>query len=246
MKKVVLLFIFIVGSQAFFAQNEQKEGDTMAAAGNYQGAAMMYRICMENNNQCLLKLFKLIYENKIDAQFTDELYQLIDPLAKKKNAEGQYYLGMLYRKGMGGVSQDNVEAKKWFESSARQRNTKARDELKVMQKEQKKQPKAKKEKTPKVKKEKEFKVKKEKEAKPKKEKNSKAKKEKEPKVKKQIEPKVKKEKGVKAKKEKSPKVKKEKESKVKKEKEPKVKEEKESKPKAIKLPRLTKRKSQDE
>jgi hypothetical protein len=136
MKKTVLLFVCLLCSQAFFAQNEQKEGDTMAAAKNYQGAAMMYRVCMENNDQCALKLFKLIYDEKIDAQFSDELYLLIEPLSKKKNAEAHYYLGMLYRKGTGGVSHDNSEAKKWLESSAKQRNSKASSELKELKKEE--------------------------------------------------------------------------------------------------------------
>jgi len=129
MKKNSILLICLFSSLAIFAQNEQKDGDDMAAAGNYSGAAMMYRRCMESNPQCRLKLFKLIYDGKIDSQSTDELYQLINPLARQGNAEAQYYLGMLYKQGIGGVRQDNTEASTWIQRSADQGYAYARNEL---------------------------------------------------------------------------------------------------------------------
>ena len=120
MKKIGLLLICLAGYSALFAQNEKKDGDDMAAAGNFSGAAIFYRLCMENDEQCVLKLFKLIYDEKIEAESPDELFQLINPLAQKGRAEGQYYLGELYRKGIGGVSQDFGEAIKWMSKSADQ------------------------------------------------------------------------------------------------------------------------------
>ena len=129
MKKILVLMGCLISSLSVFAQDMLKEGDDMAALGNYDGAAMMYRMCMEENDQCALRLFKLIYDEKIEPQFTDELYQLISPLAEKGNAEAQYYLGELYLKGLGDVAQDNGEAMKWFQQSAAQGFETARIEL---------------------------------------------------------------------------------------------------------------------
>ena len=120
MKQLLISLSFLFIAMSVYAQDGLKEGDEMAAAGNYDGAAVMYRICMESNEQCVLKLFKLIYDEKIEPQFTDELFQLINPLAKKGNAEAQFYLGELYRKGIGGVEQSNDEALKWLQQSAEQ------------------------------------------------------------------------------------------------------------------------------
>ena len=118
MKKTVLIFSCLFFTMTIFAQNEQKQGDDMAATGNYDGAAVMYRMCMDSNDQCRLKLFKLIFDEKIEQQFTDELFQLINPLAKKDITEAQYYLGMLHKKGIGGVAQDNDAAINWLKKSA--------------------------------------------------------------------------------------------------------------------------------
>ena len=130
MQKTILLFFCMFSSMAIFAQNAQKEGDTFAAAENFEAAAVMYRICMESDEACTLKLFSLLYENKIESQYSDELYQLVRPLAEEtKNAEAQYYLGMLYFEGIGGVSQDDMEAISWLRKSADQGNAKALKEL---------------------------------------------------------------------------------------------------------------------
>ena len=118
MKKIILLVCCLCCFTAIFAQEEQKQGDEMAAGGNYSAAAMMYRLCMEQEEPCALKLFKLIYEEKVEPESTNELYQLVSPLAAKDNAEAQFYLGELYRKGIGGVEQDNSEALKWLRKSA--------------------------------------------------------------------------------------------------------------------------------
>jgi hypothetical protein len=76
----------------------------------------------------LLKLFKLLYDEKIESQSTDELYRLISPLAEKGNAEAQYYLGTIYHKGMG-VSQNNKKSINWFKKSAKQDYAEAQNEL---------------------------------------------------------------------------------------------------------------------
>ncbi|MDR2231599.1 MAG: sel1 repeat family protein [Tannerella sp.] len=131
MKKTKSVFIWLLClcSTTLFAQQEQTAGDAYAAEGNYEGASVMYRICMETNEQCLLKLFKLIYDKKIDAQFTDELYQLINPPAEKGNAEAQYYLGTLYLNGIGGVERDDAKAVQWFQKSAERGFEKAKKDL---------------------------------------------------------------------------------------------------------------------
>jgi TPR repeat protein len=128
MKKVVLLLICLAVYSATFAQNEKREGDDMAAAGNFSGAAMYYRLCMESDEQCLLKLFKLMYDEKIEPETTDELFQLINPLAQQGNVEAQFYLGEMYAKGRG-VSKNDAEAVVWYKKSAEQGNANAQNEL---------------------------------------------------------------------------------------------------------------------
>ena len=129
MKKVVLSLMIFLYSAVTYAQDEQATGDTFSAAGNFEGAAAMYRLCMESNDSCMLKLFKLIYEEKIEAQFTDELYSLIRPLALKGDPEAQYYLGMLYKNGIGGAPESDREALKWIQLSANQNNANAQNEI---------------------------------------------------------------------------------------------------------------------
>ena len=137
MKKFILLGICLYCVPVIFAQEEQKQGDEMAADGNYSAAAMMYRLCMEQEEPCALKLFKLIYDEKIEPESTDELYQLISPLAEKGNAEAQFYLGELCRRGIGGVALDYQAAVKWFQKSADQGYENAQNELKALQTAQK-------------------------------------------------------------------------------------------------------------
>ena len=120
MKKTIVLFFFYMGCTAIFAQNELREGDRMEAEGNYSGAEIMYRLCMEQEEDCLLKLVRLLYNEKIEPQIEDELFQLIHPLAQKGNPETQYYLGTMYSRGFGGVQQDDHEALQWLQKSADQ------------------------------------------------------------------------------------------------------------------------------
>jgi TPR repeat protein len=131
MKKIILLCICFVGAVTLFAQNEQKEGDDMVAAGNYSGAEIMYRLCMEQDEQCLLKLFRLIQEEKIKPQSTNEFYPLINPLAQKGNAQAQFYLGLMYFRGFG-VAEDNGEGLKWIRKSVEQNFADAQNELGMM------------------------------------------------------------------------------------------------------------------
>jgi len=126
MTNKLLLLFWLFGCSALFAQNAKKEGDEMVAAGNFSGAAFYYRLCMDSDEQCLLGLFKLIFDNRIEPQYSDELYQLISPLAKQGNPEAQYYLGILYNKGTGGVRRDDSEARKWLQASAEQGYEEAR------------------------------------------------------------------------------------------------------------------------
>jgi hypothetical protein len=128
MKKIILLWVCLAGSTVLYAQDEKKQGDEMAASENYTGAAMMYRLCMEDDAQCALKLFRLIYDKKIESQSTDELYQLISPLAEQGNAEAQFYLGEMYVEGYG-VEKDLKEAAGWYQKSVKQGNADARRSL---------------------------------------------------------------------------------------------------------------------
>jgi len=116
MKKVLLVMCLFV-STAVIAQNEKEEGDAMAASENYSGAAMMYRICMEKDEQCRMKLFMLIYEKKIEMQSSDELYQLINQPARSGNSEAQFYLGKMFQSGTG-ISKNESEALNWLLKSA--------------------------------------------------------------------------------------------------------------------------------
>ena len=104
-------------SAAVFAQNEREAADAMAIDENYSGAAMMYRICMEKDEQCAMKLFMLIYENKIEMQSTDELYQLINQPARRGNAEAQFYFAKMFQTG-NGIAKNEREALNWLEKSA--------------------------------------------------------------------------------------------------------------------------------
>ena len=132
MKKLIVLGICLFCVPAIFAQDVKKQGDDMAADQNYSGAAMMYRLCIEieQDEECVLKLFQLIYEKKIEPESADELFQLISPLAQKGNPAAQFYLGELYRRGLGGVSQDYRETKVWLQKSADQNYA---DALKAME-----------------------------------------------------------------------------------------------------------------
>jgi len=129
MKRFVILMCCLISYMAVFAQEGLKEGDEMAAAGDFDGAAAMYRKCSESNEPCALKLFKLIYDEKVKALMPDEPFQLINPLAAKGDAEAQFYLSELYRKGIGGVEQNNDEALIWLQKSAEQNFSAAKTAL---------------------------------------------------------------------------------------------------------------------
>jgi len=129
MKRIFLLLTCFFGSLPLFAQNEKKDGDDMVSSGNYSGAAIMYRLCMDSDEQCQIKLFKLIYDEKIEPESSNELLRLISSLANNENAEAQYYLGNLYIKGIGGASENFVEGIKWLQKSADKGFDEARKEL---------------------------------------------------------------------------------------------------------------------
>jgi hypothetical protein len=130
MKKIVLLFICLLGGMAIFAQSEKRDGDDMASAGNFSGAAMMYRLCMEQDEECLLKLIRLLYEEKVEPQFTNELFQLLSPLAESGNAEAQLYLGVMHLKGYD--TQNLDKSFEWLKKSADQGNSDAQYQLGLM------------------------------------------------------------------------------------------------------------------
>ena len=130
MKKIIIFLVCLMSCIVIQAQDEKEEGDKMVADGNYSGADMMYRLCIELNNddECSFKLFKLLYDKKSEPTSSDELFQLISPLAEKGNAEAQFYLGMMYSKGYG-VTQDLAKAIKWLQLCADKGNTAAKEEL---------------------------------------------------------------------------------------------------------------------
>jgi len=131
MKKLVSLLVSINTVVALFGQNYKSEGDAMAAEKNYPGAAAKYELCMKQDEDCLLKYFKLIYDEKIVAQFSNELNNLIRPLADKGNASAQFYLGYMYSSGKG-VPQNYNESVLWYRRSAEQENASAQNNLGFM------------------------------------------------------------------------------------------------------------------
>ena len=66
-----------------------------------------------------------------DQKKFSEAFQIIQKEAKTGNAEAQYYLGKMYRKGEG-VQQDNRQAVYWYTKSVEQGNRKAQNNLAVM------------------------------------------------------------------------------------------------------------------
>ena len=131
MKKTVLLVISLMVCTVILAQDEKKEGDAMLSVSNYSGAAMMYRLCMEEDDECMLKLIRLLHENKVEAQFSDELFQLLSQLAKKGNAEAQYLLGTMYETGAG-INIDLQVALRWYQLSAAQGYEKAKNRYEAL------------------------------------------------------------------------------------------------------------------
>lgn len=57
---------------------------------------------------------------------------IYQPLAAQGNAEAQYFLGMAYTKGLGGVKKDYAEAAKWFQLAGAQGHVKAQYYLGVL------------------------------------------------------------------------------------------------------------------
>ena len=119
MKKAFLFAVSISCCTFVFAQNFKSQGDAKAAAGDYAGAAAMYEICMQDDDGCAIKYFKLIYEKKIEAEYADQLYQIIFPLAQKGSAEAQYYIASMYDQGYG-VVKDQNKAMEWHTKAAGQ------------------------------------------------------------------------------------------------------------------------------
>ena len=57
--------------------------------------------------------------------------RLIQPLADQGDAEAQYYLGFIYRTGLG-IAEDNTEAVKWYRKAADQGHVSAQYYLAIM------------------------------------------------------------------------------------------------------------------
>ena len=120
MKKLVILSVIFLSATALYAQqNFLSEGDRMAAAGNYTGAAERYERCMEQDIRCLLRFCELIVEGKIVAESPDQLFRLVSPHAQRGNALAQNYLGWMYSGGRG-VTRNEAEAVNWYRKSAEQ------------------------------------------------------------------------------------------------------------------------------
>jgi TPR repeat protein/serine/threonine protein phosphatase PrpC len=113
------------------AQSRMEQGDTLVAQGNYEAAAQMYSLCMESDKQCLYKLFRLIFDEKIKPDYGSQLYDLIKPLALDGDAVAEYWLGYLYRAGIG-ITQNYEEAVKWYRKSAEQGDAGAQNNLGVI------------------------------------------------------------------------------------------------------------------
>ena len=132
MKKLVLfILVIIISIDTLFPQNYKRDGDALAAEKNYAGAAAMYELCMQQDEDCLFSYFKLIYDGNIKSQFSDDLFNLIFPLADKGRASAQFFLGYMYRSGLG-VEQNYKEAVKWYQKSADQGNATAQNNLGFM------------------------------------------------------------------------------------------------------------------
>ena len=128
MKKLFLLAVIAFTCNAIFAQNYKKQGDAKAAQGDYAGAAAMYEMGMEKDDECALSYFKLIYEKKIAPEYAEQSYRIILPLAQKGMAAAQFYLGAMYEQG-NGVPQNSVSALEWFEKAAAKGNREAMERL---------------------------------------------------------------------------------------------------------------------
>ena len=79
-----------------------------------------------------LALIRALYNGQIEPQFEDELFQLTLLLAQKGNPEAQYYLGIMYSRGKGGIQQDDDEASMWLQKSADQGYEDAQTELAML------------------------------------------------------------------------------------------------------------------
>jgi len=58
--KLLLLLFSIIITPVIFAQNYKSEGNAMAKAGNYSGAAAKYKLCIKQDEDCLFNYLKLI------------------------------------------------------------------------------------------------------------------------------------------------------------------------------------------
>jgi len=128
MKKIFLLEISLISCAFIFAQDYKMQGNKKEIEGDYTGAAAMYQLCMENDEECTLRYFKLLYEKKIEREFPDQLYRIISPLAQKGNDVAQFYLASMYYDGCD-VAKNMKEAANWFVKSAVQGNSNAQVSL---------------------------------------------------------------------------------------------------------------------
>ena len=115
-KYIILLLIFI-DLTPLSAQSWLEQGDAYAAEEDYASAARMYSQCMKINNNCAFALFNLIYKGKIESQYTNELFDILLPIAKLNDPVAANNIGILYYDGIG-VEKNEQEAYKWLNKSA--------------------------------------------------------------------------------------------------------------------------------
>jgi len=131
MKKILFFAIYFICCKAIFAQDYKNQGREKAAEGDFSGAAAMYQLCMEHDEECTILFFELIYEKKIEREYPNQLYRIVSPLAQKGNPIAQFYLASMYYNGYG-IEKNLKTAARWFTKSAMQGNTDAQNSLGYM------------------------------------------------------------------------------------------------------------------
>ncbi|MDR2585985.1 MAG: outer membrane beta-barrel protein [Prevotellaceae bacterium] len=132
MRIVFFSFVILFFSPSIFAQDYKSRADLKVSEGDYTGAAAMYELCMRQDDECAFHLFMLIYEKKIEPEYSEQLVQIILPLAQKGSAEAQYYLASMYNQGYG-VEKDDEKAIEWFRKAAQQSHQEAIAHLNTLQ-----------------------------------------------------------------------------------------------------------------
>ena len=128
MKKLALITFCFIYCMSVSAQDYKSLGDAKVSAGDWTGAAAFYELGMEKDDKCAFSYFLLIYEKKIEVQYSNQLSQIILPLAMKENPEAQFYFGMMCEEGYG-VPKNINTALYWFQRSAELGHAKAQYHL---------------------------------------------------------------------------------------------------------------------